>query len=255
MILSYKAIYVIVLREFKRFLRQKGRVLVAFARPLIWLFIVGSGFTRLIDVSAGTEYIQFILPGIVGMTILFSSIFSTISVVWDREFGFLREMLVAPVSRVTIVFGKIISGTALSVLQGAGVMLVAPLLGLHVSLVDYLVMILLMSAVALAITSLGLFVASFLTSLEGFNVIMNFIVLPMFFLSGALYPVGSLPEPLRMITFINPLAYGVDAFKHVLLSDRGRLSAELPLYADVVFVVVFSVIMIAASSYVFERRK
>ncbi|MDP2689469.1 MAG: ABC transporter permease, partial [Deltaproteobacteria bacterium] len=110
--LSYKAIYVIVLREFKRFFRQKGRLVVTIARPLIWLFIVGSGFTKLIGSSPdGVNYIQFILPGIVGMTILFSSMFSTISVVWDREFGFLREMLVSPVSRVTIVFGKLLSGT------------------------------------------------------------------------------------------------------------------------------------------------
>lgn len=253
--LSYKAIYVIVLREFKRFFRQKGRLIVAFARPLIWLFIVGSGFTRLIDVSAGARYIQFILPGILGMTILFSSIFSTISVVWDREFGFLREMLVAPVSRVTIVFGKILSGTALSVIQGTGVLLVAPLLGLHVGPVDFLLTILFMTLMAIAITSLGLFVASFLTSLEGFNVIMNFIVLPMFFLSGALYPVSSLPAPFRLVTRINPLSYGVDSFKHVLLPGEGRLAAEIPLYADIIFIAIFSIIMISASSLVFERRK
>jgi ABC-2 type transport system permease protein len=253
--LSYKAIYVIVTREFKRFVRQRGRILVAFARPLIWLFIVGSGFTKLIDVEAGTQYIQFILPGIVGMTILFSSIFSTISVVWDREFGFLREMLVAPVSRVTIVFGKILAGTALSVLQGTALLFVAPLLGLEVGVGDFLLMMLLMAAVAISITSLGLLIASFLTSLEGFNVIMNFIVLPMFFLSGALYPMDSLPRVFKLITYINPLSYGVDSFKHVLLPGTGRLAPELTLAADIVFIAVFSVIMITATSYVFERRK
>ncbi|MEE9542916.1 MAG: ABC transporter permease, partial [Thermodesulfobacteriota bacterium] len=111
---SYKAIYVIVLREFKRFFRQRGRLLVTIARPLLWLFIVGAGFGSLIDVEEPGNYLRFILPGIVGMTILFSSVFSTISVVWDREFGFLREMLVAPVSRVTIVMGKLFAGSALS---------------------------------------------------------------------------------------------------------------------------------------------
>lgn len=253
--LSYKAIYVITLREFKRFFRQKGRLIVTMARPLIWLLIVGSGFTNLIDTSGGAHYIQFILPGIVGMTILFSSIFSTISVVWDREFGFLREMLVAPVSRVTIVFGKLLSGTALSVMQGAALLLIAPMLKLHLGVDDFIFMVFLMFIVALAITALGLFVASFLTSLEGFNVIMNFIVLPMFFLSGALYPVGTLPSVIKLFTYINPLCYGVDSFKHVLLPGQGRLIAEFPLSLDIIYVSVFAVVFTLLSALVFERRK
>lgn len=252
--LTYKAIYVITLREFKRFFRQKGRLVVTAARPLIWLFIVGSGFTMLIDTDE-VEYIQFILPGIVGMTILFSSIFSTISVVWDREFGFLREMLVSPVSRVTIVFGKLLSGTTLSVFQGAVLLLIAPFLGLGVGVLDFLAMFVLMALVALAITALGLFVASFLTSLEGFNVIMNFIVLPMFFLSGALYPVGSLPPYIKVFAYINPLCYGVDSFKHVLLPGTGQLAPEFPMLLDVAFVSVFAAVFTFASAFVFERRK
>ncbi|MBI2412157.1 MAG: ABC transporter permease [Deltaproteobacteria bacterium] len=253
--LSYKAIYVITLREFKRFFRQKGRLIVSLARPLIWLFIVGSGFTKLVGSGGNVEYIQFILPGIVGMTILFSSIFSTISVVWDREFGFLREMLVSPVSRVTIVFGKLLSGTALSAFQGAALLLIAPFLGLHLGIDGFLAMLILMSLVSLAITALGLFVASFLSSLEGFNVIMNFIVLPMFFLSGALYPVDSLPMYIKIFSFANPLCYGVDAFKHVLLPESGRLAAEFPLIFDIAFIAVFSVVFTFLSALVFERKK
>ncbi len=252
---SYKAIYVIIFREFKRFLRQRGRLVATIARPLIWLFIVGSGFTRLIDVKTGANYIQFILPGIIGMTILFSSIFSTISVVWDREFGFLREMLVAPVSRVTIVFGKLLSGTALSVLQGSVLLLVAPFLGLRFGPVEFVLMVALMALVALAVTSLGLFIASFLTSLEGFNVIMNFIVLPMFFLSGALYPVGSLPPFLRAFVYLNPLCFGIDSFKHVLLPGAGRLVPEFPILVDIAYVMVFAAIFTFLSAVVFEKRK
>ena len=217
---------------------------------------MGSGFTRLIDTSdGGVEYIQFILPGIVGMTILFSSIFSTISVVWDREFGFLREMLVAPVSRVTIVFGKLLSGTALSVFQGAALLIVAPFLNLHIGALDFVAMVFLMFLVALAITAMGLFVASFLTSLEGFNVIMNFIVLPMFFLSGALYPVGSLPPYIKVFAYINPLCYGVDSFKHILLPGQGALVAEFPLALDIAYIAAFAVLFTFLSALVFERRK
>ncbi|MEK7773832.1 MAG: ABC transporter permease [Deltaproteobacteria bacterium] len=252
---SYKAIYVIMFREFKRFFRQRGRFVATIARPLIWLFIVGSGFTRLIDVKTGANYMQFILPGIIGMTILFSSIFSTISVVWDREFGFLREMLVAPVSRVTIVFGKLLSGTALSVLQGSALLLVAPFLGLSFGPVEFVLMVALMTLVALSITAMGLFIASFLTSLEGFNVIMNFIVLPMFFLSGALYPVGSLPPFLKALTYINPLCFGIDSFKHVLLPGAGRLVPEFPILVDIAYVAVFSVIFTFLSAVVFEKKK
>lgn len=255
-IFSFKAIYVIVLREFKRFFRQKGRVVVTLVRPLIWLFIVGSGFTRLVGSTDGTSYMQFILPGIVGMTILFSSVFSSISVVWDREFGFLREMLVAPVSRVTIVFGKLISGTLMSLFQGAAILVVAPFLGIDITFGGLIAMLALITLVSLAITAFGLFVASFLTSLEGFNVIMNFIVLPMFFLSGALYPVDALPVVLRAISYINPLCFGVDAFKHILLpAQGGRLAAELPLVLDIAFLTVFSVVFIFLCAFVFERRK
>ena len=253
--LSYKAIYVIVLREFKRFFRQRGRLLVTMARPLIWLFIVGSGFTRLIGTDSEVQYIQFILPGIVGMTILFSSMFSTISVVWDREFGFLREMLVSPASRVTIVFGKLLSGTALSVFQGVALLFVAPLLGLGIGVGDFMLMILLMFLVALAITAFGLFIASFLTSLEGFNVIMNFIVLPMFFLSGALYPIGSLPGYIKVFSYINPLCYGVDSFKHIMLPAGGKLSAEMPLVLDIAAVSLFCAFFTFLAALVFERRK
>lgn len=253
--LSYKAIYVIVLREFKRFFRQRGRLLVTMARPLIWLFIVGSGFTRLIGTDSEVQYIQFILPGIVGMTILFSSMFSTISVVWDREFGFLREMLVSPASRVTIVFGKLLSGTALSVFQGTALLFVAPILGLGIGAGDFLLMVLFMFLVALAITAFGLFIASFLTSLEGFNVIMNFIVLPMFFLSGALYPIGSLPDFIKIFSYINPLCYGVDAFKHIMLPAGGKLGAEMPILLDVVAISLFCAVFTFLAALVFERRK
>lgn len=252
---SYKAIYVIVVREFKRFFRQRGRMLVTISRPLLWLFIVGAGFSQMVNItSAGISYKQFLLPGIIGMTILFSSVFSTMSVVWDREFGFLREMLVAPISRTTIVIGKLLSGTTLSVFQGMVLLVISPLLGMNMTIAGFLAMIIMIALLSLAITALGLFIASFLTSLEGFNVIMNFIVLPMFFLSGALYPMNKLPQVLQYVTFINPLSYGVDAFKHILFEAHGALGAELPLLVDIGLLSAFSVIMIALAAYSFERK-
>ena len=251
---SYKAIYVIVIREFKRFFRQRGRLLVTISRPLLWLFIVGSGFGSMINMPANIGYKQFLLPGIIGMTILFSSVFSSISVVWDREFGFLREMLVAPISRATIVMGKLLSGTALSLVQGTVLLLFSPLLGIKLTMISFLLMLIFMSILSIAITAMGLFIASYLTSLEGFNVIMNFIVLPMFFLSGALYPINTLPKALYYFSLINPLSYGVDAFKHVLFRNGGMLSVEFPLFLDIGLLLIFSIVMIVLATYSFERK-
>ncbi|MBI3399748.1 MAG: ABC transporter permease [Deltaproteobacteria bacterium] len=251
---SYKAIYVIVIREFKRFFRQQGRMLVTISRPLLWLFIVGAGFGSMVNIPATANYKQFLLPGIIGMTILFSSVFSSISVVWDREFGFLREMLVAPISRATIVMGKLLSGTALSLVQGTALLLFSPLLGVKLTVISFLLMLVFMSMLSIAITALGLFIASYLTSLEGFNVIMNFIVLPMFFLSGALYPMNALPNVLHWFSLINPLSYGVDAFKHILFSSGGMPVAEFPLLLDIGVLFIFSLAMIALATYSFERK-
>ncbi len=254
LVLSWKAIYVIFLREFKRFYRQRGRLITTVARPLMWLFIVGAGLTSIIDTGEHGSYMQFILPGIVGMTILFSSIFSTLSVVWDREFGFLREMLVAPVSRLTLVAGKLVSGTALSLFQGVALLLIAPFLGIHVGAKEVVIMIFLITLVSFSLTAFGLFIAARLDSLEGFNVIMNFIILPMFFLSGALYPLKKLPEPLYYLSFINPLTYGVDSFKHILLPGASTLGPELSLPIDIFVVIIFSVVMTALSAASFDRR-
>lgn len=253
--IAYKAVYVIISREFKRFFRQKARLLGTVARPLLWLIIIGNGFTKLINTGGDVTYSQFIVPGIIGMTILFSSIFSTISVVWDREFGFLREMLVAPISRMTIIIGKLISGIMIALFQGILILSIAPLFGIAITLSQFLMMIILMALVSLSITSFGLLIASFLTSLEGFSAIMNFVVLPMFFLSGALYPVKSMPLFLQYLAKINPLSYGIDSFKHVILTADAEsvLSTDFSLAMDISVVVVFSIIMIILTSFSFER--
>lgn len=252
---SYRAIYVIFLREFKRFFRQKGRLVVTLSRPLIWLLIVGAGFSGIVDLDGPQSYIQFIIPGIVGMTILFSSIFSTISVVWDKEFGFMREMLVAPISRSTIVMGKLLSGTALSVFQGMVlILLISPFLHVTFTFFGAFQLFIFMILTSMAVTSFGLVIAAYLDSLEGFNVIMNFIVLPMFFLSGALYPVSNLPKVLYYASMINPLSYGVDSLRHVIIIGGAELGGEFPILVDVSFLLVFSLIMTMLASRAFSKR-
>ena len=184
-----RAVYVIVAREYKKFIREKTRLVSAIARPLLWLFLVGGGMSRLVPSAGGVSYTQFIFPGILGMTILFSSIFSSISIIWDKEFGFMKEILVAPVSRFSVVVGKAMSGMLLATTQAVIILTLFPFIGLRLGLWQIAGVLLVCAMLSFAIASFGILLASFYENYESFSVIMNFIVMPMFFLSGAMYPV------------------------------------------------------------------
>ncbi|MDH4161571.1 MAG: ABC transporter permease [Nitrospirota bacterium] len=254
--IQFRPIYVICLREFKKFFREKSRLLGTLARPVLWLFVVGNGMNSLIRPQVGFSYLQFIFPGMIGMTILFSSIFSSISIVWDREFGFMKEMLVAPISRVSIVIGKAISGTFISVAQAVIIMVLIPFLGIHLTVLQFIEVVLVSILVSFCITSLGILIAARLTSFDGFNIIMNFLVMPMLFLSGAMYPVTSLPTALRYLTHVNPLTYGIDAFKHVLLRNSAPpLGPEFPLAVDLLVVTILAFIMIILAALSFRQKE
>ena len=254
--IQWRPVYVICLREFNKFFREKSRLLGTLARPVLWLFVVGNGMNSLIRPQAGFSYLQFIFPGMIGMTILFSSIFSSISIVWDREFGFMKEMLVAPISRLSIVIGKALSGTLISVAQAIIILILTPFLGIHLTLLQFLEVIAVSILVSFCITSMGILIAARLTSFDGFNIIMNFLVMPMFFLSGAMYPVSSMPPALRQLTHINPLTYGIDAFKHVLLQNgTPPLGPEFPLALDLLVVAAVSAVMLTLAALSFRRKE
>lgn len=253
--IQLRPIYVICIREFIKFFREKSRLLGTLARPVLWLFVVGNGMNALIRPEEGFSYLQFIFPGMIGMTILFASIFSSISIVWDREFGFMKEMLVAPISRLSIVIGKAISGTLISVAQAIIILVLIPFLGISLSAAQFIEVILIAILVSFCITSLGILIAVRLTSFDGFNIIMNFLVMPMFFLSGAMYPVSSMPDILRHLTYLNPLTYGIDAFKHVLLIDAAPpLGPEFPVTLNILIVAVVAVVMLTLAALSFRRR-
>ncbi|MHB8845225.1 MAG: ABC transporter permease [Nitrospirota bacterium] len=253
--IQFRPIYVICLREFIKFFREKSRLLGTLARPVLWLFVVGNGMSSLIRPQAGFSYLQFIFPGMIGMTILFASIFSSISIVWDREFGFMKEMLVAPISRLSIVVGKAISGTAISAAQALIILVLVPFLGIRLTALQFIEVTALSVLVSFCITSLGILIAARLTSFDGFNIIMNFLVMPMFFLSGAMYPVTSMPQALRHLTHINPLTYGIDAFKHVLLREAAPpMGPEFPLVLDLAIVTVVSVVMLSLAALSFRKK-
>ncbi|MGE5174537.1 MAG: ABC transporter permease [Betaproteobacteria bacterium] len=254
--IQFRPIYVICLREFKKFFREKSRLLGTLARPVLWLFVVGNGMSALIKPHAGFSYLQFIFPGMIGMTILFSSIFSSISIVWDREFGFMKEMLVAPISRLSIVIGKAVSGTLISVAQAVIILILVPFLGIHLTVMQFIEIVVLSVLVSFCITSLGILIAARLTSFDGFNIIMNFLVMPMLFLSGAMYPVTAMPFALRQLSLINPLTYGIDALKHVLLRNGAPpLGPEFRLSLDLLIVTVISVTMLTLAALSFRRKE
>ena len=254
--IQLRPIYVICMREFIKFFREKSRLLGTLARPVLWLFVVGNGMSSLIKPYAGFSYLQFIFPGMIGMTILFSSIFSSISIVWDREFGFMKEMLVAPISRLSIVIGKTISGTLISVAQAVIILLLIPFLGISITFTQFLEIVGASVLVSFCITSLGILIAARLTSFDGFNIIMNFLVMPMLFLSGAMYPVTSMPPALRQLTLLNPLTYGIDTFKHILLRDgTPPLGPEFPLSLDLLIVTGVSVVMLTLAALSFRKKE
>ncbi|HBG91938.1 MAG: hypothetical protein A2X54_09970 [Nitrospirae bacterium GWF2_44_13] len=253
--MEFNAIYVIVAREFKKFVRERSRLVSAIARPLVWLFLVGAGMSRLVPPVDGVSYMQFIFPGILGMTILFSSMFSSISIIWDKEFGFMKEILVAPVSRLTIVIGKALSGSIVSTLQAVIVLLLFPLLGLKLGVTDIISAVFICMLVSFSVSAFGIVIATFYESYESFSAIMNFIIMPMFFLSGAMYPIKLLPEALRFAAKLNPLTYGVDALKHVISPvAHGPMSPDFSIAADLAVIIVTSVVFVFAGAKAFERR-
>jgi ABC-2 type transport system permease protein len=252
---DFNAIYVVVTRELIKFVRERGRLISTLVRPMIWLFLVGGGMSRVVSPTMGVPYMQFIFPGIIGMTILFSSIFSSISIIWDKEFGFMKEMLAAPVSRFSIVVGKAFSGTAVSTIQALLIVLLFPLLGLKLGLSQIILVLCISMLLAFCLSSLGILIASFYESFESFSVIMNFIVMPMFFLSGAMYPVKLLPHVLGIFTRINPLTYGIDALKYMVFPRSTLIAHDFPLGLDIVVIALSSIVLVVIAGNVFERKK
>ena len=246
--------YTLWLREVKRYLRDRTRIVSSFFQPLLWLIIFGSGI-RFSGSIGGLSYQQYIFPGIIGQTLLFTSMFMGISVIWDREFGFLKEILVAPISRVSIFLGKMLGDSTDAVIQGIIVSLLGVLLGIRLNVVMFFEVLPIMVLITFGLVSIGLTIASFIGNLESFGVIQSFINLPLFFLSGALFPIrGSyVPGWIQIVSNFNPLTYGVDALRTIIL---GKAWPPLyPLYHNLIVICCFDVAMIIIGTLAFSRRK
>ncbi|HYO10438.1 MAG TPA: ABC transporter permease [Tepidisphaeraceae bacterium] len=205
-------------RELVRFLRQRHRIIGALATPVVFWLLIGAGMGRSFrsDAPGGEHYLHYFFPGTVVMILLFTAIFSTISVIEDRREGFLQGVLVAPVSRTSIVLGKILGGTVLAFGQGVLFLLLAPVIGIRLSLASVALVLVTMFVVAFALTALGLCIAWRMTSTQGFHAVMNLFLMPMWFLSGALFPLAGAWVGLRWVMRLNPLTYGLAALRRAM---------------------------------------
>ena len=241
-------IYTIWLRNVKRYLRSKSRIVGSLGMPLFFLLVMGFGLNSLVQVGgSGGGYIGFIVPGIVAMSVLFTSMFSGIQVIWDKQFGFLKEILVSPASRFSIMAGKVLGSSTIAVFEGLIVLILGPLVGAQITLTKVVLCIVIMFFMSFILVSLGLIMSMLMKTFEGFQSVMNLIIMPMFFLSGALFPINQMPGWMTPIVKINPATYGVDLLRLVLVGANNNN----PLF-DVVVLLFFTVVTMSLSVRAFS---
>ena len=243
-----QTIYILWLRQVKRYFRSKSRIIGSLGQPLLFLVALGFGFGPIYQKAGGGNYLQFLTPGIIAMTVLFTAMFSGIETIWDRQFGFLKETLVAPVSRLNIMFGKTLGGATVAILQGLIVLVISLLIGFRPHLLLLPMALVFMILIAFLFTALGTAIASKMEDMHGFQLIMNFLVMPIFFLSGALFPLNGMPKAIGWLIKINPLTYGVDGLRSSLLS-----SVHLGLLGDFTILLIAVLILLSIGAYLFSK--
>jgi ABC-2 type transport system permease protein len=243
-------------REFKVFLREKSRIVGSVVSPVLWLMIFGGGLGSSVSIS-GVNYQAFIYPGVLAQAALFSSIFFGVYIVWDRKIDFLKEVLVAPISRTSIFVGKVIGGATDSLLQSFILLLVGLIFGatgiiagLHITIFSFLAALLILFITTVFLVSAGLIIGSRMESPEGFQLISSFLILPLFFLSGALFPINNLPAWLAPFTLANPVTYAVDALRNVILG-----TSHFSLSLDLAVISAFAVVIIFIGTFAFKKMK
>ncbi|MFN0102512.1 MAG: ABC transporter permease [Bryobacteraceae bacterium] len=243
------AIYAMWLREVKRYVRSRVQIVASLAQPMMYLLILGFGLGPVFQQAGQGDYIQFVAPGVVGMSLMFSSIFSGVGLLFDRQFGFLKETLVAPVPRTYIMIGRTLGSATIAVMQGPLVLTVCIIAGFRpASLAQLPLAFLFMLLIAIAFAALGTAIGSVLKDMQGFQIIMNFLVMPIFFLSGALFPLSNLPKALTVLTSLDPLSYGIDGLRTALISVS-HFGAPL----DAGVLVVASVAFLAIGTHLFSK--
>ncbi len=243
------AIYILWLREVKKYSRSRVQIIASLGQPLLYLLVLGFGLGPVFQKAGGGSYLQFMAPGIVGMAVLFTSVFSGIALLWDRQFGFLKETLVAPVARINVMIGRTLGGATVAMLQGTLIMVVCLIAGFRpVSLIGIPLGFAFMALIAIVFAALGTSIGSSLQDMQGFQLIMNFLVLPIFFLSGALFPLNNLPKALSFVTKLDPLSYGVDGLRATLIG-----ASHFGAIVDAVVLAVVAVGLLCLGAWRFSK--
>jgi ABC-2 type transport system permease protein len=259
---NLRGVYTVWYRDLLRFYHDKMRMLSSITLPLLFLFVFGSGLRSSIGGLGGDiDYAQFMFPGIIGMTVLMSSFMGGIGIVWDREFGFLKEVLVAPVSRASVALGKTMGTATVALLQGIIILLISPIVGISLDFLTILQMIPLMLLVAVSLGSLGVLIATRIKSMEAFQGVMQLLMFPMIFLSGVFFPLQGLPGWMSVLVKLNPATYGVYPLRLVMLGPEAQESFgivlfghQVTLWEDIFLLALFSVIMITLGMWSFGHQ-
>ncbi len=260
---NLRGVYTIWYRDILRFWHDKMRMAGSITFPLLFLFVFGSGLSsRMGALGPGVDYVQFIFPGIIGMTVLMSSFMAGISVVWDREFGFLKEVLVAPISRASVAIGKTLGAATVALLQGMIILLLAPLVGVSFSAWTILALLPLMLLLAVSMGSLGILLATRIRSMEAFQAVMQMLMFPIVFLSGVFFPLEGLPAWMNVVVKINPATYGIAPIRQVVLgTTAGSTFAinlfghTLSLWENIALLAVFGTVMIFLAMWSFSHQE
>jgi len=244
------AIYILWLRELKRYTRSRAQIVASLGQPLLYLLALGFGLGPVFQRAGNGSYLQFMAPGVIGMSVLFSSIFSGLGLLWDRQFGFLKETLVAPVSRLQIMIGRTLGGATVAVIQGMLVMVICLIAGFRPAHLWAIPLALgFMVLIALLFAALGMAIGSGLQDMQGFQLIMNFLVMPIYFLSGALFPLKNQGVVMKYVTHADPLAYGIDGMRNVLGSPLAAFDTRL----DLLVLVLVGCVLLAFGAYRFHK--
>ena len=237
------------LREMKRFIRNRSRLVGALGQPILFLLALGFGFGAVFKAAGQGDYMQFLAPGVIGMSIIFGSVFNGMSLIWDRQFGFLKETLAAPVSRFSIMFGRTLGGATTSAFQGVVVLVITLFVGFRphsLALVPAAILVMLLAG--LLFSAFGLMFGSLFEDFQGFQLVMNFLVMPLFFFSGSIFPLNSVPTALLWIARFDPLTYAIDAIRFLLVG-----ATDFSIGLDLAVISVMTLIFVSAGSYLFSR--
>jgi ABC-2 type transport system permease protein len=256
-----KTVYTIWYRDLLRFLRDRARIISSLGQPLLFLIVFGNGLAPVVAAGmGGVDFRAFLFPGILSMAVLFTAVFSAVSIVWDREFGFLKEVLVAPVSRTAVALGKVAGGSTTALIQGLLIMLLAPLVGVRFTLPQVLTLVVMMILVAATMTSFGILIAARMRSMEGFHMMMNFLLMPMFFVSGAFFPLRQVPLWMEWLARVDPVTYGVDAMRQTALQGLVpepilRMLILHPLEVNLIALIAFWALFLIPAVWLFSKTE